>query len=376
MSCTANDFSAILQSVERNNVKLQAFRRETDAVKLQARTENTLPAPEMEAGYLWGNKGIGHRIDLGVSQSFEFPAVYYRRAKLIKQRIGNADLSYLNERQKILLKAKLLCVQIVGYNALSRHFREDQERAEGVAASVEKQYEKGDATAIEYNKAKQNAVVFANEFKQIESIKQSMLAELTRLNGGTPVSLPDSVLTHTCLPKNFDTWLSTQVDTHPLCQIAAGQLKEKEQALKVSQSQRLPNLRVGYASEKERVDHYQGVKIGIAVPVWNMGRRVKARKKQLEAAQLQLQDTREEIYTRLRNLYQEAAALQDAVVKYQQTHSNYNNTGLLKKSLEHGQINIITYLQEIQWGHEMREKQLETECELELKIAELTASEL
>jgi outer membrane protein TolC len=107
-----------------------------------------------------------------------------------------------------------------------------------------------------------------------------------------------------------------------------------------------------------------------------MGRHIKAHKKQVEAAQLQLKDTKEEIYTHLRSLYQEAVVLQDAVIKYQKTLHDYNNSALLKKSLEHGQINIITYLQEIQWGHEIREKQLETECELELKIAELTASEL
>ena len=62
--CAANDFRAILQSVERNNVRLQAARRVADAVKLEAKTENTLPAPEVEAGYLWGNKGIGHRVGL------------------------------------------------------------------------------------------------------------------------------------------------------------------------------------------------------------------------------------------------------------------------------------------------------------------------
>jgi outer membrane protein TolC len=374
--CAANDFRAILQSVERNNVRLQAARRVADAVKLEAKTENTLPAPEVEAGYLWGNKGIGHRVDLGVSQSFEFPSVYLRRAKLIKQRMDNADLSYLNERQQVLLKAKLLCIQIVSYNALNRHFRKDLEQAESVAASVEKQFEKGEATAIEYHKAKQNAIVFVNELNQLKSLKESMLAELVRLNGGTPVTLHDSVLTHTFLPKNFETWLNTQVDSHPLYQMAAGQLKEKENTLKVTKSQCLPNLRVGYASEKERVDHYQGVKIGISLPVWNMGRHIKAHKKQVEAAQLQLKDTKEEIYTHLRSLYQEAVVLQDAVIKYQKTLHDYNNSALLKKSLEHGQINIITYLQEIQWGHEIREKQLETECELELKIAELTASEL
>ncbi len=372
----ANDFKAILKNIELNNIKLQSSKTCTDALKLEVKTTNALPPPELELGYLWGNNGIGNRIDLGLSQSFEFPTVYARRNKLIKQRIANADLSYLDNRQKILLRAKQLCIQIVSYNALNHHFKKDLEQAEGVARSIEKQFDEGEATAIEYNKAKQNVVVFLNELKHFESLKKSLLAELKYLNGGKDVVLNDTMLTHTILPKSFDLWLNYHVDRNPSYQLAQGELKEREQELRLAKSQWLPNISLGYASEKERDAHYQGLQFGISIPIWNTVRHIKAHNKQVEAARLQVQDLKREIFMSLYNIYNEALVLQETVHNFQQALNNYNNTDLLKKSLEHGQINIITYLQEIQWGHEMREKQLQAECELELKIAELTASDL
>ncbi len=374
--CSANDFSSILKTIEANSSRLENLRKQNIADKAINKTMNSLEGPALETGYLWGNHSIGNRIDLSASQQFEFPTVYIQRHKLIRQLNNNADTRYLSQRQQYLLKAKQLCIQILFCNALIHHLKKDKDDAQVVAASIKKQYDNGEATAIDYHKAEQSAVVFINEYKQYQAMRQSLLAELKQMNGNQDICVNDTLFLHTPLPSDFDTWLNSQVNAHPEYLLALGTLREKEQAFKVSKNQWLPHLNVGYASEKTREEHYQGVKIGISVPFWNARKRIKAHKQQVEAARLELDNTRQETITHLRNLYNEALNLQTTVANYTRTFSHYDNTPLLKKSLLYGQINIITYLQEIHWGHDMREQQLQAECELEMKIAELTATQL
>ena len=79
----AQNLESVLSSVERNNTTLKVLRAEADAAKAEARTGLTPADPELELGYLWGTpKEEGNRIDLGLTQSFDFPTVY-RFRKLI-----------------------------------------------------------------------------------------------------------------------------------------------------------------------------------------------------------------------------------------------------------------------------------------------------
>lgn len=376
MGVYADSFSAILKSVEQNNVRLKALKRQTEAVQEETKAENRLADPEVGVNYLWGNNGIGNRIDLNVSQSFEFPVVYAQRRKLIRKKNENAEIAYLNEKQEVLLKARLLCIDIVYCNALAKHIEKDLKITRELAGSLKKQYQKGEATSIDYHKALQSSTVFQGEYNSILTRKKNLLEELGRMNGNNPLVLEDSCYNHSLLPKDFDTWMSRQSAEHPLIRLAEGEASEKEQALRLAKSQWLPNISVGYMSEKEEVDCYQGATVSVSLPLWSNHRRIKAAKKQLEATKLMQSDTQLEIKGKLRGLYNEALDLQTTLSEYLQSFKEADNTMLLQKALATKQINLITYLQEIQWGHELQEKRLQVERDFERKVAELTAHEM
>ena len=372
----AHDVGQILRSIEENNIRLKALQQRTEAVKDENKLENQLADPEVGVDYLWGNNGIGNRIDLNVSQSFEFPTVYAQRRKLIRQKNENASLSYLNEKQKILLKARQLCIEIIYCNALSLHVERDLKITQELSSSIQKQYTKGEATSIDYHKAVQSSTVYQGEYNAIATRKKNLLEELQRMNGNIPITLDDTCYVHSLLPKDFETWMSQQCSSHPAIQLASGEVSERERALKVAKSQWLPSISVGYMSEKEKVDHYQGATFSVSLPLWSNHRKVKAAKKQLEATKMMQAETQLEVSGNLRGLYNEALDLQATLAAYIQSFKEGDNTPLLQKALAAKQINLITYLQEIQWGHEMQEKKLQVERDFELKVAELTAHEM
>ncbi len=376
LPCQANDFSHILKAIEANSPHLAHLNQETTARQSALRANNALNGPSVEAGHLWGTHTTGNRIDLSISQTFDFPIAYGQRRRLTQLSQNNAQNIYLDQRRQYLLRAKQLCIQAVFCNALIRHLSHDLYDAQALANSIKKQYENGEATAIDYHKAEQSATMFTNEHSQYLTQLETVLATLRQMNGGHPVSIPDSLFVHTPLPINFPAWLNRQVDTHPAYLLAQGQLLEKKQALKLSKSLRLPRLSIGYTSEKTRSEHYQGPTLGLSLPLWNSRHLIRAHRQDTVAARLACEDTRQEVITHLTNLYQQAQRLRKTIDDYTTTFTLHDNNPLLRRSLLHGQINLITYLQEIHWNHDMHIKQLQAQCDLELTIAELTANEL
>lgn len=371
----AQDFSAILKSIEQHSTALEAARLETSALKAEHKLENALEAPEAGVGYLWGNNGIGNRVDVEVKQAFDFPTVYAQRSKMIQEHQRVADLKFLNERQQLLLEAKKLCIQVVYCNALMDHLELDLEETKAMADAYEKLFQQGEATVIDHNKAYQAYLFFQAEYREFQTLRNNLMEELQYLNGGEPLEINDTLFTHAPLPSSFEAWKEDNLSKYPELQLAASQVSAQQRAVKVTKSEWLPKLAVGYQSEKTREEHYQGATLGISIPIWSGSKKVKIAKAHLAAAQLAEKDMKNRLETQLHGVYNEAVQLQETYQTYAYHLTHHDNADLLLKSLNAGQINLITYLQERQYVHEMHEKILEAERDLELRKAELCVFE-
>lgn len=367
----AQDFTAILRSIEQHSTSLEAARMESEAEKKESKLINALEDPEVGMGYLWGNNGIGNRVDVEFSQTFDFPTLYAKRKQMAQEQRRVADLKYLNERQQLLLSAKKLCIQVVYCNALMDHLELDLAETRAMADSYEKLFQKGEATIIDKQKAHQAFLFFEAEYREFKTLKNNLMEELQYMNGGEAVVINDTVFTHNPLPKDFNEWMDENLTRYPELQLAQSQIAAQEKAVKVTKGEWLPKLKVGYMSEKEREDHYQGITFGVSVPIWSGARKVKSAKAHLAAAQMMEKDVRNHLATQLRGVYNDALQLQETYQAYHKHLTECDNTPLLQKSLDAGQINLLTYLNERQYVHEMHEKILEAERDLELRKAEL-----
>lgn len=367
----AQDFSSILKSIEANSARLESARIKDKAEKLDSKDLYTLEDPEVGFDYLFGAEGIGHRIGFEVSQGFDFPTVISQKRKMAKEMQRVSELKYLSERQQLLLNARKLCIQVVYCNAIMDHLDEDLEETTAMSKAYETLFDKGEATAIDRNKAHQAFLFFKTEYDEFLAMKENLLNELKCLNGGNAVEISDTAFVFSPLSNDFDGWLAQNIGLHPELQLAEGELNAEKQSLKVAKGSRIPGFKIGYTGEFTREEKYQGPTIGLSLPLWGSGRKVKVAKLHVEAAEKSLEDTRLHLTTQLRGVYREALQLQDTYLRYRKHLTECDNSELLKKSLDSGQITLLQYLQERQFVHEMHEKILIAERDLALRKAEL-----
>ncbi len=129
-------------------------------------------------------------------------------------------------------------------------------------------------------------------------------------------------------------------------------------------------------SEKAVGQHFQGVTVGVSIPLWENRNRVKQAKIQTSATSATFEDSKIQFYNRLQALYQKAVALQQNAQKVRQAIDNNNNEPLLKKALDAGEISLLDYLLEIEFYYNAINKALEAERDFELTAAELWALEI
>ncbi|MDR2682921.1 MAG: TolC family protein [Dysgonamonadaceae bacterium] len=372
-----NGYDAVLQQIEANSATLNALREQTEAQKLNNRTGIYPANPEVEFHYLWGApQGIGNRTDLSVSQSFDFPTAYRHRGKIAGLQNANAERLYQAERIRTLLAARQVCIDLVYSNALAKEYAVRLQNAESIAAAYKTRLETGDANRLEYNKAQMNLVAVQAEKTRIEAEQAALLLELQRMNGGKAIRFPDEAYPAVPLPADFEAWYAGVESRHPVLQYAGGQIEIDRQQLKLNRALGLPGFSAGYMSEKVAGEQFQGVTIGVSIPLWENKNRVRQAKAQVRAAESALDDNRMQLFNRLQNLYIQAVALRNNAQKLRESLSENNNEPLLKKALDRGEISLLNYLLEIEYYYAAVNKTLEAERDYERAGAELLAVEL
>ena len=149
----ANSMEEVLLLVQQNNELLKAGESQTEALKLQARTENNLSDPEVTYSHLWGNQeGMGFTGEFIASQSFDFPTLYAQRNKLNRERFRTFDAQQATLRQQILLQAEWACMDLIYLNQLQALLDNRLRNAEELRRFYVSQLEKGATNIIETNK--------------------------------------------------------------------------------------------------------------------------------------------------------------------------------------------------------------------------------
>ena len=312
-----NGYDAVLTQIEENSTTLKVLREQMEAQKLGNHTGIFLSNPEVEFNYLWGNPtAIGNRTDFAIKQSFDFPTAYGHRNQISKLKNTNAELAYKTSRINLMLRAKQTCIKLVYYNALAKEYEVKQKNAEQIATVYKTKLEKGEANAIENNKAQMNLNAVNNEIAQIEIERMLLLSELKELNGGKEIDFTQSSYIFSKIPSNFDDWFAKVETKSSTLQYVKGEISISQEQVKLIRALNLPKFSAGYMSEKIVGQHFQGVSVGVSIPLWENRNRGKQVLAQMTANQSMLNDTKVQVYNSLQGLYLKASNLQKSATKY------------------------------------------------------------
>lgn len=371
------NIKSVLASIEEHNTTLQSLRESAEAHKLENKTDIYLENPEVGFNYLWGSPtAIGNRTDLSVMQSFDMATITGMKSKAANKQNMLVDWQYKADRMNILLEAKQYCIDLIYYNALRKELDLRMQHARTIAAGYEGRLNSGDVSRLEYNKVQLNLSSVQGEISRIDIERNALLEQLKRLNGGKDILLEDDRYDEVLLPPYFNDWFEQTSQKNPVLAYARQEVEVSKQQVALNKMKSLPTLSAGYMSEKVVGERFQGLSVGISIPLWENKNRVKQAKASVRAAESRATDSRLQFYNQLQLLYNRTAGLKVATEKYQQSLEMANSTELLKKALDAGEISLLEYMVEMGLYYDIINQVLETERDFQKAFAELSAVEL
>ncbi len=368
----------ILGSIEENNITLKALRSELEAQKLENKLASSLPDPEVEFSYLWGSPTvIGNRQDVSVSQTFDYATISGTRRRVGEGKNDLAESQFQAERQAILLQAREYCIDLVYYNALIAQMQTRVENASEIVSSLERKLSAGGANQLEYNNASLSLSSLKGELARLQIESGSILLALRQLNGGEPIEYDCSDYEDVLLPADFESWAEGASQKSAALAYVRAQVKVNEQELALRRSESMPSLSVGYAGEFVVGQRYQGVSVGVSIPIWSAGRRVKQARASLTAAQARQNDAKSQFYHNLEIQYQRTAGLQEVASSYEESLLKASdNVELLQKAMDRGAVSVLDYMLQMELFYDTLQQSIEAQRTFQKSYAELTAFEL
>jgi CzcA family heavy metal efflux pump len=368
---------SVLEQIEQNNTLLSALRQQAEAEKTGNKTGIYPGNPEVEFHYLWGNRPeTGDRVDFSATQNFDFPTAYYYRKKVSDAQNQQIDLKYRMERKNVLLEAQQVYIRLIYQQALSREWGERLNHAGQIVQVYQTRFDKGDASALDLNKAKFNLLNVQKEYHSALAEKEFLFAELSRLNGGKRPDDSFDEFPPALLPGNFEQWYDAQKEKNFSLQYLEQATSLSRENEKLQRSLNLPKFSAGYMSEKVLTEQFQGITVGVSIPLWENKNTVKRIKAQTQANRETEADARLRYYNESEALYKKALHLQKIANDYKQNQQADNMAGLLKKALDAGEISLIEYIMESGVYYELVSNRLEIERDLHLTLAGLMQWEL
>jgi outer membrane protein TolC len=129
-------------------------------------------------------------------------------------------------------------------------------------------------------------------------------------------------------------------------------------------------------SEKVVGEHYQGVTVGVSIPLWNNRNRVKQAKAAISAAEMKEQDVSQSLYASLKAQYGRVRSLSELADRYNGIIASSDQLRLLKVALDAGQISVLNYFTEVRLFYNTVDEALAAQRDCHKAYAEMTSSQL
>ncbi len=370
-------YKSALQEIEKNSVMLKALSEQMEAQKLDAKSGLTPSNPEIEYTYLWARpESLPNDSELAVMQSIDFPTAYAAKRKIANLSGKGAELTYKSERMALLLSAKELLIELVYLNAEIKMHREHWNIIDSVAVSYRKRFAAGEVSRSEYNLIR---FYFTNEQNTLDVLvleRDAVLSELKRLNGGKDIVFENTAYPEIVKLGDFDSWYDEAEKRNPILGYLRNEVEISDKQVKSVRADALPKISAGYKLANAGGDRFNGVVVGVSIPLWENKNRVRKAKADVVVANSVVKDNMIEYYNQLFQQFNTAVSLRKCIIRLKNLKKSYSNKETLDKELAAGEINYIQYIEELHFYTHTKDAILESERDIELALAKLYEVEL
>lgn len=360
---SASDFDRVLETVVSNNLSLKYAESENKAAIAAMKAENTLEAPEIGFESLWGAKGIGDKRNFSISQGFDWPGVYAARRDAIRK--SQSAMQFLRESSQLETRqeVRLLLIDII---YTKQRIASTEKICEGLASMMtafKKAMEEGNETRLDYNKAVIEKIAAERELKTLKGEYASLLASLQVLNGGHDVTDLVMALGET-YPEADLASLRPDLENlrakDPAIAAVNAQAEAEKSLVRMEKRSLLPGFSLSYNHEWEMGDRFNGFSISMSLPFLTGKKNVKAALLRSQTAEMQQEMELIRLSAAMSGDYDKALQLRELLDQYEGVMNDDSDFVLLKKAFDGGQINFLTYMQELNFFLGARRDFLET----------------
>ena len=371
ISVNANDFDNALFEIVSNNPTLAASIAENEAEINELKSENNLPDPEIGYEHKWGKEGAKWGID--ISQSFEWPGAYSARRKAINS--SSEAIEYLNKSNYLnkLVEIKLLLIDIINLRKQISLVSQLESQIDSLTLKYQQGAKQGEVTILDINKLKIEKIALTRQSKELRNQLNNFESTLLVENGGNDIS---SILAHlNSYPKeailSIEKYEELLREYDPEIAQYSSISKAQEYNHKALNMSKFPGFSIGYKLENELGTYFNGFSVGISIPTFSKRHKKESIIATQKAISLQSNALEIEKIAQINVLRTNAISLFQEMEEYRPTLEDTNNIELLKKALDGGQINLITYIQEVNFFLEAQQNFIDIEYRYHQTLASL-----
>ena len=372
----AQSIDQVLQSIEQNNKELQSQTQLLKAQKMENRTANNLPDPTVSYSSFYKNGvGPGHGTEFVASQGFDFPTQYITRNRQADLANEAIDKQQQAVRRDILLKAKLLCLDMILLNQEKALMDIRKQNADELEALYNQRLEAGDANILEVNKIKMERMNVQTEVAQNHAAHRSALQSLLAMNGNMPLEFADTQYPQVKPILDFMTLRDEVMASDLDLQAMSFATQAAEKQVSVDKQNWLPKLQAGFRRNTDSEMSMNGFVVGGSIPLFSNRKKVQIAKAQAIGAQLMQEDAKLQVENTLMALYNEMKQLKEAMDTYD-VPLMHRSLDLLKQALKEGQISLIEYFVEAESVYKNLQARMQLENRYQKVMATIYKNEL
>ena len=372
----AQNIDHVLQSIEQNNKELQSAMQLTKAQKMENRTANYLSDPTVSYSSFYKNgAGPGHGTEFVASQGFDFPTQYITRNRQADLANEALDKQQQAVRRDILLKAKILCLDLILLNQEKALMNIRKQNADELEALYDKRLEAGDANILEVNKIKMERMNVQTEVAQNHASHRNALQSLLAMNGNLPLEFAETNYPQVKEIMDFNTMRDEVIASDLDLQALSFTTKAAEKQVSVNKQDWLPKLQAGFRRNTDSEMSMNGFVVGGSIPLFSNRKKVQIAKAQALSAQLMQEDAKLQVENNLMALFNEMQQLKEAMNAYD-VPLLYHSLDLLKQALQEGEISLIEYFVEAETVYKNLQARMQLENQYQKVMATIYKNEL
>lgn len=366
-----SDFDQAISTIVDNNPELESQRQLVKSQRLDDSDANSISNPEVAFSRVWGQHHIGNKLQLDISQSFDWPGLYRMRTLASRNGVSAAEMLVASSELDLSLQAKQLLLELV-------YVRKKIELTDQMLATFVKLDEAignsvkaGDLTILDQKKSRIERYNVETNLMSLQIDEQRVIAQLQGMCAGTELAL-GGICAYP-IEKIYDLadyeQLIDQVD--PLIVSQNFTIDQEDYNAKAAMQSRFPSFSVGYQHQAEMGDRFNGFTVGMTLPFFENRHARAAAYTRRDAAKMSQTMLLASKKAELRGQWNEMLILRRQIEAHNDVFGDNTYIEILKKSFDAGQISVHEYFSEMQYITEQSLTLLDAEYNYALIVSSL-----